>query len=473
MSDRYPLGHLVSVLQGCWLQRRFTSSRGLRYAPETMPQTTSAGKETRLLVVTIVVSIVLLLVLARFRFPARPSPAAEPPAQALERLAARATYDELTSILRGVDAHVSGSVLAVGIVAQDEAAPDEPARPASTAAVRIASDRAIALTRAGRHIDAINATGITLIASDERRGVSLLGTAAGAGSVPDVLDSTETIEAPGYLAAIEATPAGLAVRPMYFGRVDRANDPAWSDPVLRFSALQQALPEGAAIFTLRGEFVGLGIPDGRDLIVVPSAMLQHAADTLTASGSQSLADVGFDVQPLSAALRDATGATDGVVVTYVAPDGAAANALRIGDVVTGIGDVIVHAPDDFRAATLAASAGQPMPIRFVRSGAAGTAQITPTPARRSAPAIDHGQLGLGLTLRTAADGGSEVMGVAPGSAAARAGLMEGDVITMLDGAPHPRPADIRRAFERLPSGRWLLVAMDRDGRHLVTAVGKP
>lgn len=436
-----------------------------------MPQTTSAGKETRLLIVTIVVSIVLLLVLARFRFPARPAPAAEPAPQPLERLAARATYDELTSILRGVDAHVSGAVVAVNIVAEDETGADGAPRRASTAAVRIADNRAIALTRAGRHIDAVNATGVTLVATDERRGVSLLAIAGGAGSPPDILDSNTPIEAPGYLAAIEATPAGLAVRPMYFGRVDHVTVPAWSDPVLRFSALQQALPEGAAIFTLRGEFVGLGVPDGRELLVVPSASLQGAANSLATSGPQSVADLGFEVQPLNPALRDATGATDGIIVTYVAEGGAAANTLRVGDIIIGIGDVVVHTPDDFRAAALAATVGRPITIRFLRGGVASTASITPAAASTTTPHGDGRELG--LTLRSAADQGSEVTGVERGSAAAQAGVMEGDVFTMLDGAPHPRPADVRRAFERLQSRHWMLVAIDRDGRHLVIAIAKP
>jgi hypothetical protein len=435
-----------------------------------MPGTTSAGKETRLLIVTIVVSIVLLLVLARFRFPAQPMPSAEPPPQPLERLAERATYDELTSILRGVDARVSRSVVAVHVVAGDESSADGAVGP-STAAVRVPGERAVALMRPGRRIEAVNATGVRLVATDERRGVALLAIAGLPGSPPDVLDSSTGIEAPGYLAAIEATPAGLAVRPMYFGRVDRVDDPGWADPVLRFSALQQALPEGAAIFTLQGEFVGLGIPDGRDLVVVPAALLMQAADNLAASGSQSLAYVGFEVQPLDAALRDATGATDGVVVGYVVPDGPAANALRVGDVVTGVGEVVVHTAAEFRAARLAMSVDRPVTIRFIRSGVASTAQITPVAARRPTPAPAGQQLGLGL--RIISGRGSEVIRVDAGSAAARAGLMEGDVITTLDQTSNPRPDEIVRAFQRLQSGRWLLVGIDRDGRHLIEAVGKP
>lgn len=436
-----------------------------------MAETTSGGKETRLLVVTIVVSIVMLLVLARFRFPARPAPLTEPATpQPLERLAERATYDELTSILRGVDAHVSGSVVGVHVVAVDELAGGD-ARGLTTAAVRVPGDRAVALMRPGRHLESINATGVTLMADDERRGVALLGISGPSGSPPSLLDSSTTIAAPGYLAAIEATPAGLAVRPMYFGRVDRMNDPAWSDAVLRFSALQQALPEGAAIFTLRGEFVGLGTPDGRDLVVVPAALLLRAADTLATSGSQSLADVGFEVQSLDQALREATGAADGVVVAYVVPDGPAASALRVGDVVTGVGEAVVHSTDEFRVARLAMAVNQSVTIRFIRNGVASTAPITPVAARNPTPPAAGPQLGLGL--RGLSGRGSQIIRVEAGSAAAGAGLMEGDVITTLDQTPHPRPDEILRAFQRLPSRQWLLVGIDRNGQHLVEAIGKP
>lgn len=428
-----------------------------------------SGRDTRLLIITIVVSIVMLLVLARFRFPTRPAPAAEPP-QPLEQLAARATYDELTSILRGVNEQVSDSVAAVTVVARDESALEATSRPLSTVAIWLRSGRAVALTPPGRGISGTpNGTGVKVVATDARRGVSLLTIPGAPGSPPNVVDPTKTIDAPAYLAAIEATSAGLAIRPMYFGRVDRTNVPGWTDALLRFSALPQALPSGVAIFTLQGEFVGLGEPDGRDLLVVPEPLLERAATSLAASGSQSLANPGFQVQPLDPALRAATGAEDGVIISYVDPDGPSANLLRVGDVVTGIGDTVVHTPDDYRAAALGMTVGTAMTIRFVRDGHAATAQITGAPPR--APAAVGGQR-LGLSLHPVSEG-SQIARVESDSAAAKAGLEDGDIVTALNGAARPTPTALERAFQRLPSGSWIILAVDRNGTHLVAALGKP
>lgn len=427
------------------------------------------GRDARLLIITIVVSIAMLLVLARFRFPARPAPAAEP-AQPLEQLAARATYDELTSILRGVSERVSDSVAAVTVFARDESAPDATPKPMSTVAIWLRSGRAVALTPPGQGISGSpNGTGVKVVATDARRGVSLLTIPGAPGSPPDNVDPTMAIDAPAYLAAIEATSAGPAIRPMYFGRVDRTNEPGWTDALLRFSALPQALPSGVAIFTLQGEFVGLGVPDGPDLLVVPEPLLERTATMLATSGSQPLANPGFQVQPLDPALRAATGAEDGVIISYVDPDGPSANVLRVADVVTGIGDTVVHAPDDYRAAELGMTVGTAVTIRFVRDGHPDTAQITAAPPR--AP-VAVAQARLGLSLRRVSEG-LQVARVESGSAAAHAGLEEGDIVTALNGAARPTPAALERAFQRLQSGRWVILALDRNGAHLVMALGKP
>ena len=429
-----------------------------------------SSRDTRLLIVTIAVSIVMLLVLARFRFPARPAPAVEPPPQPLERLAARATYDELTNILRGVDERVSDSVVAVTILTEDQMNPDGPSSRVSVVAVRLPGGRAVTLTTAGRRIDGTaDRGGVALVASDAALGLSLLNLTGPAGPLPDVADAEAARQGPGYLAAIENTPAGLAVRPMYFGRVDADSEPGWTTPLMRFSALQQALPSGAAIFTLRGGFIGLGVPEGRDLIVVPASALTRAADALAISRPRALGDPGFQVQALDASLRQATDANDGVIVSYVAPDGPSAKALRIGDIITGLGSTVIHAPGDYHAAALELVEGSPVTVRFVRDRRPATAEITPSARlRTSSPAAVQ----LGLSLRRAHDG-SEVTRVEPGSAAARAGVAAGDIITVLIDTAQPDPASIVRAFQQLPSGGWLVVGLDRSGTHLVTAIGKP
>ena len=72
------------------------------------------GRETRLLLLTLGVSVVMLLVLARFRFPEErgvPTLPERPPAAPLERLAARATYDELASIVGELERRIAPALV--------------------------------------------------------------------------------------------------------------------------------------------------------------------------------------------------------------------------------------------------------------------------------------------------------------------------------------------------------------------------
>ncbi|HVB38288.1 MAG TPA: hypothetical protein VND92_07105, partial [Vicinamibacterales bacterium] len=83
----------------------------LAHPPDAAPDSSGGARrpritrETRLLLLTIGVSVAALLLLARFRFPAQ-APIVNPAPPPLERLAARATYDELATIMAQVQARV-------------------------------------------------------------------------------------------------------------------------------------------------------------------------------------------------------------------------------------------------------------------------------------------------------------------------------------------------------------------------------
>ncbi len=70
----------------------------------------------RLLLVTIAVSVGMLLLLARFRFPDEATRQTVEPAPApLERLAASATYDELASIMGDLERRVRPTVVSLAV----------------------------------------------------------------------------------------------------------------------------------------------------------------------------------------------------------------------------------------------------------------------------------------------------------------------------------------------------------------------
>jgi hypothetical protein len=419
--------------------------------------------------------VITLLLLSRLRFPQQPAGEVQAPTQPLERLAASATYDELAAILRGVDRQVAGAILSVRAVPDSLSAADSQNPPVYVPAVRVTDDRAIAFPGPGRRIDTSSipsGSAIDVLASDDPRGFALLRMPpAGRSAVPRLAVLDELPPSPGYLAGIEATRSGPAVRPLYFGRLDKTQDPRWSAPVLRFSALQQLLPAGAAVFTLDARFVGVGFPDGRDFIVIPAATLLAEAQRLAAGGSRSSAELDVEVQRLDADLRAATKASAGVIVTYVSPTGPAAGAILPADVITSVGGHQVQSESDYAAALTQIAANTPVPIELIRKGTPQT--ITVTPSSRGAAAEAAPPKGLGLQLRAVPGAGAEVVRVTPRSAAARAGIRPGDLITAFGDAVAPQPRVIDRAFQRAAAGDRLLVRLERGAAHTVVAVVKP
>ena len=434
-----------------------------------MAEVSSPGgrRETRLLLVTIIVSAAMLFLLARFRFP-KSGEAPQAPTQPLERLAASATYDELASILRGVDRQVSSAILSVRTVADSDGQSEE-SSPAYVPAVRIGDSRAVALPGSSRRVVAQPGS-YDVIAADSPHGIALLSVPPGdAASVPRLAVIETLPAAPGYLAAIEATPNGPAVRPLYFGRLDRVRDARWKEPILRFSSLQQMLPVGAAVFTLDARFVGVGFPDDRAFLVVPAVSLLGEAEQLGLRGSVPAADLGIEVQPLQGALRTATGATTGVMVTYVNATGPSAGQLAPADVITAVGATPVAAPADYFAALMQLAPGATVTLTIVRNRAPQTVTVTPV-ARGSLTeaAVDD----LGLELRAVKGAGSEAVRVAPRSAAARAGIHAGDLITAIGTTDAPDPRTIANAFRAAPGGQQLLVRLERGSTHLIVALTK-
>ena len=430
-----------------------------------MAPASAPSRETRLLLVTIAISIAMLLVLARFRFPQRQPASFDAPAAPLERLAARATYDELATILRTLDETISDSVFAVRV---DDSRTDAARHDGIVPAVRLPSGRIVALLGRGRRVlDVVGGGEASAAAIDAARGVAVLNLPSTTAPIAELRSSNVRPAAPGYLAAIEGTEAGPAVRPMYFGRVDSIHDPRWSVPLLRFSALQQLLPYGAVIFTLEGRLLGLGFPDGRDLLLIPAEVLEETAGRLATDGSVPMADLGVEVQSLDAPLAEASGTASGVIVNHVQAGGPGDGAVRVGDVVASVGQVATASVGAFQAAVAALHPGERATLQLIRGGVPTSADLVAQP--ESPAEADTRGRPLGLQLRPSPDG-SEVLQVHAGSAAAVAGLRPGDVITAVGGASAPAPADVERTFARSPSGAYVVVGVERGASHLVVAV---
>ena len=161
------------------------------------------------------------------------------------------------------------------------------------------------------------------------------------------------------------------------------------------------------------------------------------------------------MQSLTPALVTATGASSGVVVSSIVSTGPAAEVLVVGDVIEQVNGDAVPTPLAWRVRWTRLAAGALARLRVHRRGKVFDVEVAVPPrAARSD--------GLGLTLAWRAGVGSRVLEVAPGSAADRAGLEPGDIVTLAGDQSAPTPAQVRLGFEAVPAGGVVLLAIERD-----------
>lgn len=416
-------------------------------------------RETRLLLAIIVVSVGVLLLLARFRFPEQSEPQPADPAPApLERLAARAAFDELASTMADVERRIAGSVAVLRVS-------PERASGGYIVAPRVTSDRAVAVLLADERISSTDGTS-SLLTRDIARDLVVIG-------VPSSDDGVVTPRtgpprtAPRYVAVVEATRQGPAVRPVYVGRTMPVNDPR--TPLLSFSAVQSPIQRGAAIFSLDGAFIGLVAEAGSTVSLIAGDFLRSAAEAAQPS-DDTVGNLGLEVQPLSQALSRATGADRGVMVAYVEPQGPSARLVRAGDVIQSLDGTAITTVAGLRQIERTRTPGADVSIVLVRERATRQLTVRATDAATLAVPTttdDHGVVG-----RAVAGEGVEVIALRSGSPAAAAGLQRGDLIVILGSAQAPAPADLTRVFRTLKPGEAVLVGVHRGPEHRILALEK-
>jgi S1-C subfamily serine protease len=432
-----------------------------------MSQTVSGGprgRETRLLLGTIVVSVIVLVVLARFRFPDESArEIAEPAPAPLERLAAQATFDELAAIMTDLERRLAPRLAVVPIVPERDSGP-------FAVAPRMTSDRAVAVLDPGERLESNSDPAARLIGRDPTRDLAVIAVPAVADGA--VTPRTGTVRpGPRYVAVVEGSAQGPVIRPVYLARTDVMQDPRTNIPMFRVAALQQALPRGAALFTLAGAFIGVVSEGGSQATVMPAEAMIAAA--LSVQGDTEMrGDAAIDVQGLSPALSKATGASSGVVVSYVHPQGPAAGVVESGDVITALDEINVTTPGGFLRLIRSRPPGTAVALRLIRRGKPIDVSLTARDATGPPlPSVENSDPG--MTLRSVQNLGAEVVAVRPGGAAARAGITVGDIIVRLNGRNDPTSADVMRAYRDADAGAAQLLTVQRGTQHIVTALEKP
>ena len=440
------------------------------------------SREGRLLAATIAVSLVVLLVLSRFRFPEASADLREATAaQPLARLAARAAFDDLSLAVRELSGRVTGSLVVLRTTApRAGTTPVRPGAPDGTRllpALRVRDDVAAALVDDGALVEAVIGVpgAVSVIARDPVRGLTLVRVPSGPAPVLSIREGEQPLAAPGYVGVAEASPAGTSVRPVFVGRSDSVGDPRWDSPLLTVG--RGAVTDiGAPLFTLDGRLAGLLTSTEGEPAVVPAEVVMASVDRLLSAGPAPIGDIGVVTQPLDLLLATATGARTGAVVAAVSADGPAAAVFAPGDVITAINGQLVRSPDALRQRVGRAAPGTTLTFTFRRDGGFVSAPVTvrARPAETASAPVERAGVAetdrpLGLTLRAVAGRGSEAVRVQSGSIAEDAGLQAGDVVVALGRSRAPAPNAITEAFTALPKGRVMFLSVERGGQpRLVT-----
>jgi hypothetical protein len=406
--------------------------------------------------VAALLAFVVLWLLARVRTTddARPQGPVQP---IIDQLALRPTFSDLAAEVSRVLARLQPSLLVVTA----PSAVDDPGSAKHVPALRVANTLAVALLPQvldQEHPD------LDIVASDAASGLTLLNV-ANADSVPVSEPwKPQRPDDPRYMWTTATATEGVSLRPVFVASLEPIARPAWPGQLWRTPSPIDLEP-GSFVFTTAGELAGLVVNDEGNRAIVGADTLKTAIDRLRGSPARSRGQLGLSVQPLTRKLASVTGATGGVVVSWVDPDGPSAGALQIGDVIEEAdGERLTSQLWAVRVARL--GAGDTVTMRARRAG-----EVREVSLVAAAPRSEPGNTSLGLTMRALAGIGSEVIRVTPGTAADRAGLEAADVITLAGTIAAPTPAQIRDAVASDPEGQGVLIGVTRGTSHRVLVVG--
>jgi hypothetical protein len=417
---------------------------------DSNPYRPRVSRETRLLLTTAVLAMTALWLLARIRFPDRPvSP--NPVQPLLTQLASGPSFSDLAAEVTLLEPRVRASLLALDL---DTGGATPERRPA----LRVRDDVVVMVTPLGGHSPVPPAA-----VRDPASGLTVVLMPPPEPATPVSVWSPTRLEQARYLMATDMVNQSVVLRPVFVAALVPIEGAAWTDPVWSLPAGANVTP-GAFLFTNNAELVGMVVELGGSRVVLPGATLVSEVARLLETPRQPPGEIGIQVQPLTPSIAAATGAAGGIVVRWVDPKGASAGKLAVGDVIEGAGGHLLATTEQWEVRASRLVAGETLPLLVRRNGMVVDVDV-PVLALATVAATT----GLGLVLRGVDGRGAEVVRVAPGSAADRAGLAPGDLITLVANVSAPTPADVVSAFAGAREGRPLLLAVTRgDGHRVLT-----
>jgi serine protease Do len=267
------------------------------------------------------------------------------------------------------------------------------------------------------------------------------------------------------------------------------------DAFLQTDASINSGNSGGPLFNTSGEVIGINTaifsPGGGNVgigFAVPSSIAQNVVQQLIETGEVERGFIGVNLQAIDEALARALGLEDtqGAIVAGVKPGAPAAVAgIREGDVILSVDGGPVEDPRDLSRTVADIAPGTDVPIMVFRDGE--RIEITLTIAERDraaqadvAPPAEGEMMGLAVgsvpelvrrNLGLEEGQALFVQNVQPGSPAAEAGLMQGDVIMSASGEDVGSAEGLSAAWAAAREAeRPLLLRINRNGSTLFLAV---
>ena len=247
----------------------------------------------------------------------------------------------------------------------------------------------------------------------------------------------------------------------------------------------QVVGVNSAILSPNGGSVGVGF-------AIPSDTVKAVIAQLKDSGQVERGWLGVSVQPVTPEIADAIGLEDrnGALVAQVVPGGPSDGHLRPGDVIRSVGGKTVESVRELPKLIAASQIGQTAEIGLIRDGRPldvaveigrrepKTAGLTPGGGKSErtaalgrlgvtvAPVTDEVRSSLGLDESAQ---GAVVTSLKPDGAAAKAGLVTGDVIERINDRVVRAPRDLEAAVHDAGNPS-VLVLINRRGSTLFVGI---
>jgi hypothetical protein len=391
------------------------------------------------------VSLAALWALARIRFPERPvTPNPVPPL--LTQLTEPRGFEDLAAQIAQLEPRIMPSLALAG----------------SSVALRVRDHAGLVL---GPPPEGAVPAGDRALAVDPISGLRLVPVAPAPAPEVRPWDGAQ-LDRSRYLLAADVAGGSVALRPVFVSRLDPVQSAAWPNDIWLLPRRTNVAP-GEFLFTLDGAFAGLAAAHAGVPALVPGSTVLGAVDTLVKSKGVGGGWLGVEVQTVPPSLSAGSEGPSGVIVTWVHPRGPAAQQLLVMDVIEAIGDAPIASPAEWRSRVAQVPPGATIALRTRRGVTPRDVSLTaaggPPPAEPAS---------LGLTMRTLRRVGVEVLAVDGGSAAARAGIREGDVITAIGDVHAPTAQEVIGAFDAAPAGGVVLAAVTRGNAHRIVEVIK-